>query len=183
MKVINRTSLRSKLSSSHINDAVRSEIAIMKSLDHDHVVKLYEALEDENSKKIYLVLEYCSKSSLMSNDFWKAQEQNKNNFLDEDSAGVNKNRRLTFHQAKNYFVQMARGLHYRRLISPVHNVRNIVHHDIKPDNILVDSADKAKITDFGISVKLGDEDSDEIFNSEWGTKMYMPPECWNSRPG
>ena len=114
MKVINRTSLRSRLSSSHINDAVRSEIAIMKSLDQKNVVKLYEALEEERSKKIYLVLEYCSKSALLSKDFWKAQSQSKNNFLDEDSAGANQINKLTFYQAKNYFVQIARGLYYCR---------------------------------------------------------------------
>lgn len=56
-----------------------------------------------------------------------------------------------------------------------------MHHDIKPENILIDSNDIAKITDFGISVMLGDTESDEIFNSEWGSKMYLPPECWNSR--
>lgn len=56
-----------------------------------------------------------------------------------------------------------------------------MHHDIKPDNILVDHNDIAKITDFGISVTLEEADSDEIFNSEWGTKQYLPPECWNSR--
>ena len=62
----------------------------------------------------------------------------------------------------------------------MHAERNIVHHDIKPDNILVDGSDVAKITDFGISVMLDKGESDEIYNSEWGSKLYMPPECWNS---
>lgn len=62
----------------------------------------------------------------------------------------------------------------------MHNVRNIVHHDIKPENILVDKSDVAKITDFGVSVKIEENGSDEIFNSEWGTKQYLPPECWKS---
>lgn len=63
----------------------------------------------------------------------------------------------------------------------MHNSRNIVHHDIKPDNILIDKLDGAKITDFGISEILSENQSDEIFNSEWGTKQYLPPECWKSR--
>jgi serine/threonine protein kinase len=56
----------------------------------------------------------------------------------------------------------------------------VVHHDIKPENILVDSNDDAKLSDFGISVKLEDDESDQIFNQEWGTKLYLPPEAWSS---
>lgn len=63
----------------------------------------------------------------------------------------------------------------------MHEVRRIIHHDIKPDNILVDTSDCAKITDFGISVRLAEGESDELYNSEWGTKMYLPPECWSRR--
>ncbi|ODV60854.1 serine/threonine-protein kinase, partial [Ascoidea rubescens DSM 1968] len=37
---------------------IRKEIAIMKKCDHKHVVKLNEVLDDINSRKIYLVLEY-----------------------------------------------------------------------------------------------------------------------------
>lgn len=112
MKVINRSTLRSRLSSNHINDAVRSEIAIMKTLNHPNIVKLYEALEDEQTKKIYLVLEYCSKGSLMSKEFWKANANSKNNFLEEDARETDQ-QRLSFKQAKTYFIQIARGLHFR----------------------------------------------------------------------
>lgn len=124
MKVINRSQLRSRLSSSHINDSVKSEIAIMRSLDHPNIVKLYEALEDGTSKKIYLVMEYCSKSSLMSKDYWRAQES-KNNFLSEDQLEGLEDRRLSFYQAKLYFVQIARGLNYRRLSSTQFTMREI----------------------------------------------------------
>lgn len=87
----------------------------MKSLDHPNIVKLYEALEDEKSQKIYLVMEYCSKSSLLSRDFWKAQEQNKNNFLSEEQVEGLQDKRLSFYHAKIYFVQIVKGLDYRRL--------------------------------------------------------------------
>lgn len=60
----------------------------------------------------------------------------------------------------------------------MHNIRNIVHHDIKPENILIDKMDNAKITDFGVSIILSDTQTDEIFNRDWGTKQYLSPECW-----
>lgn len=120
MKVIDRRGLRSRLSNSHIDESVKTEIAILKSLDHPNIVKMYEALEDESSKKIYLVLEYCSKGGLLSNEFWKASEDNKNNFLVDDQSDAEKIRKLSLYQAKSYFVQIARGLYYRKacLTSP-----------------------------------------------------------------
>lgn len=62
----------------------------------------------------------------------------------------------------------------------MHNVANVIHHDIKPENILVDKADVAKITDFGVSIKLAPGESDELKRHDWGTKMYLPPESWAS---
>lgn len=55
-----------------------------------------------------------------------------------------------------------------------------MHHDIKPANILVDSHDNAKITDFGISIKLAPGASDRLEQRQWGTPMYLPPESWTS---
>ena len=85
LKVINRVSLRSKLSLSHIEETLKSEISIMASLDHPNLVRLKEALEDEVSKKIYLVMEYCSKGAILSNTFWQAHNSQKNNLLEEVS--------------------------------------------------------------------------------------------------
>ena len=62
----------------------------------------------------------------------------------------------------------------------VHTVANIIHHDIKPENILIDSEDNVKISDFGISISLKEGESDLLTNYEWGTKAYLPPESWKS---
>lgn len=114
--MISRTGLRSKLSLSHIEDALRSEIGIMASLDHPYIVKLKEALEDETSKKIYLVMEYCSKGCILSNTYWNATIMSKNNFLEEESCEHNNDsqRKLTLFQAKRYFIQILQGLDYCR---------------------------------------------------------------------
>lgn len=114
MKVINRKDLRSRLSNSHINESVKSEIAIMNSLDHPNIVKLYEALEDENSKKIYLVMEYCTKGALLTPGFWRARKQNKNNFLIDDQLSSLSQDKLNLFEAKSYFIQIVKGLNYRK---------------------------------------------------------------------
>ena len=48
-----------------MND-VMQEIAIMKKLDHENVVKLYEVLDDPSVDKLYIVMEYVKNGSLIS---------------------------------------------------------------------------------------------------------------------
>ncbi|GMH95541.1 hypothetical protein TL16_g13185 [Triparma laevis f. inornata] len=54
-----------------------------------------------------------------------------------------------------------------------HN-RNVLHRDIKPDNILICESGTLKLTDFGISHKLKSRESFCIMSS--GTLEYMAPE-------
>ena len=52
-----------------------------------------------------------------------------------------------------YFQQVAAGVVY------IHK-QNLIHLDIKPDNILIDNENKvAKITDFSLSKRINKEDS------------------------
>lgn len=53
---------KEKLTQAQIQD-IRSEVAILSSLDHPHIVKYYETYEDV--KYLYLVMEYCTQGDLM----------------------------------------------------------------------------------------------------------------------
>lgn len=170
--MLSRSDLRAKLSSSQLEESLRTEIAAMQSLDHRNIVRLHEALEDEKSKKIFLVMEYCSRGALLSSDYWKAYKHSENNLLGEETNDVLKSKRLPLARAKRYLRDVARGLDY------LHNVRSIVHHDIKPENILVDSCDVAKISDFGVAEILA-HGSDKSFDHQRGTKLFLPPEAWS----
>ncbi|KAJ1921552.1 hypothetical protein H4219_000589 [Mycoemilia scoparia] len=44
---------------------IREELAITKKLDHDHVVRIYEVLNDTEQDMIYMVIELCEKGPVM----------------------------------------------------------------------------------------------------------------------
>lgn len=53
---------------------------------------------------------------------------------------------------------------------------HVIHRDIKPPNILIDSEGKAYVTDFGIAKILTAEEQLTVDGSRLGTPQYMSPE-------
>ena len=59
----------------------------------------------------------------------------------------------------------------------LHN-RNVMHRDIKPDNLFISESGVIKLGDFGLAVQL--EHSCSRRNTTCGTSMYMAPEVYGS---
>ena len=71
---------------------------------------------------------------------------------------------MTAAHRKQIALEVALGLEYL-------HANGVVHRDIKTTNVLLDSSEHAKISDFGIATRLGME-----FTADVGTTRYMAPE-------
>ena len=171
---------------------IRREIAIMKRCNHRHIVSLREVLDDMNSKKIYLVLEYLEKGEIK----WKRKLDtpspsepsdeipccgSKGHLLsytinDEDLDLLSNtfSPNLTFKQSRKIFRDVLLGLEYLHMLG-------IVHRDVKPANLLVSSDNVVKISDFGVSFALflsgpGDPPNELELAKTAGTPAFFAPE-------
>lgn len=138
------------LSEEKQKNKVMHEVGILLRLNrHPNVVKLFETFE--TGRHILLVMELCAGGDLLNY--------------------VRKRKKLDEETAKYLFKQLIEGLGYL-------HTRNILHRDIKLDNILLDGKGQVKIADFGVSkqVKPG-----EIMREQCGTPAYIAPEIIRDR--
>lgn len=136
---------------------VATEIKSLIRIRHDHVMKLYgyktnamyPQYDGSFIETILLVLEYCPGGELFDILYY-CQNQ-----LDEAVA-------------RTYFKQMILG------VEACHKA-GVVHRDIKPQNLLLDSDYMLKLTDFGLS-KLQKRRSEKMKTTYVGTRGFRAPE-------
>jgi serine/threonine-protein kinase len=124
----------------------RQEARAVAKLSHPNVVAVIDAGEDGGHP--YIVFEYVEGETLK-------QRISRIGALDPQ-------------EALAYAIEVARGL-------TVAHARNMVHRDIKPQNVLIDSEGRAKLTDFGISRQL-EQDGMTATGRVLGTTDYVAPE-------
>ena len=163
-------------------DKIRKEIAIMKKCDHPHVVKLIEVLDAENSRKIYLVLEYLEKGEVK----WQISPEEILAKLQTNSNDISGNiiledltpePLLKLKETKKIFRDVLSGLDY------LHH-QGIIHRDIKPSNLLVSKDHEVKISDFGVSFAAnldGEIQDDFELAKTAGTPAFLAPELCSTQ--
>jgi len=126
-------------------DSVMSEIELLAKLSHPNIVRYISFLK--TPEKLNIILEFVEDGSL--------------------TKVLKKGKRLQEDVIARYVKQMLEGLDY------LHQ-QGVVHCDIKCANILVSRSGVIKLTDFGVSRKLK---NDEDFQNEVvGTPFWMAPE-------
>jgi len=130
---------------------IKNEIFILKQLNNDNIMKLYDVIE--TNRYLYLILEYINGISLLE-------------YIQRKKA-----RRIDENTCKHFFHQIVQAILYCQN-------RNICHRDIKLENILIVNDNIIKIIDFGFGIKCNKDEYQEFF---CGTVYYMPPEIVNKQ--
>ena len=122
----------------------RAEAQSAAGLEHPNIVNIYD-VGSENGL-YYIVMEYVEGITLKTY--------------------IEKKGQLSFKESASIAIQVARG------IESAHN-KNIIHRDIKPQNIIISTEGKVKVTDFGIAKATS---SNTISSDVMGSVHYASPE-------
>ena len=122
----------------------RAEAQSAAGLEHPNIVNIYD-VGSENGM-YYIVMEYVEGITLKTY--------------------IEKKGQLSFKESASIAIQVARG------IESAHN-KNIIHRDIKPQNIIISTEGKVKVTDFGIAKATS---SNTISSDVMGSVHYASPE-------
>lgn len=131
-----------------------SEVNILRELHHPNIVKYYDRIIDRDNSKIYIVMEYCDGgdiSTLIKN----SKRERKN--LPEDLIWT-------------ILSQMLLALQHCH----TRKEGKVIHRDLKPGNVFLDSSTNVKLGDFGLS-RMMNQDSMFAY-THVGTPYYMSPE-------
>lgn len=117
-----KTIKKTKIENEQDLQRVRREIQIMSSIEHPHIIHIYEVFE--NKDKIVLVMQYAPGGELYEH--------------------VSQSKVLNDLEARRIFRQIATAIYYC-------HKNKICHRDLKLENILLDEKNNAKLADFGLS--------------------------------
>ena len=122
----------------------RTEAQSAAGLEHPNIVNIYDVGSEDGLH--FIVMEYVEGITLKTY--------------------IEKKGQLSFKESVSIAIQVARG------IEAAHN-KDIIHRDIKPQNIIISTEGKVKVTDFGIARAAS---SNTISSDVMGSVHYASPE-------
>jgi serine/threonine-protein kinase len=133
----------------HSSSLFLHEARIAAALNHYGIIPIYSCGEFE--KQPFFVMQYMGNGSL--------------------ERQICARQKIPVDKAVRWMLDIAEGLDNARR-------HGIIHHDVKPGNILLDSDGNAKIGDFGIAHAIFDNRSNQLaeVTGSWGSPHYVSPE-------
>ena len=130
----------------------KREVHILQKADHPFIAHFFDFIETE--KCYYLVMEYATNGTLLNH--------------------LNSNGELRIEDLKKVFSQIISALYY------MHKKLDIIHRDLKLENIMFDENFNVRLIDFGLSCEK--ELIDDRFKTLCGSYPYAAPEIFKQIP-
>lgn len=167
-----------RLNKPKIKQKLINEMTIHRSLDHHNIVKFLGTFHDEYY--IYFILEFCEGGNIL--EYIKVFNSKQNEKGTNNLYKIPSNRGLYTVSTQDSLQclpefevikitkQILRALDY------IHTTANIIHRDIKLQNILITKSGIVKLSDFGLSINFADVSDKSSIISICGTPNYISPE-------
>jgi len=130
-------------------DSLR-EIKFLQELDHSNIIKLHAVFSTKN-QNLNLVLEHLPQGDLLK--------------LIQDTQNIS----YTPADIKSWMLMLSRAVYFC-------HANNILHRDIKPNNLLIAANGEIKLADFGLARAMADPFQPMTYNTI--TIWYRPPELF-----
>ncbi|GBG29968.1 Protein kinase, putative [Hondaea fermentalgiana] len=134
---------------------VLNELNILRRLEHyPYLVNLFYAFQDKNNV-------YMCTDLMLGGTLQRAMRKTDTGTFAGDPERI-----------KLYAAELSLAVQFL-------HANNVVHRDIKPDNVLLDANGHVHLTDFNVSIYVepGQEESQK-HNDGWGTRGYRAPEVY-----
>ena len=172
-----------EFASADFKQRFRTEAQAAAALEHPNIIPIYEVGEEDGQP--YFSMKLVAGGTLTS---WRPVQKgpigaSRDEPLDSGSGALGERNRITSHEMQRSdemplqrlraiaaaLIKLARAVQFA-------HERGVLHRDLKPNNVLVDSAGELFLTDFGLAKLVEKEASLTKTIAVLGTPSYMAPE-------